>query len=204
MALTRKFLKALGIDDEKMDEIISAHTETVEALKQQRDDAQKEAAKLTALTKERDDLKNQVETLTKAGGDAAKVQADFDAYKKQVESREQEAKTVADVQDICKTAGVTRDSFLRLVSSSFDRSKIERDKDGNITNRDKLLEYVKSDFADCVASTAPAGVPPTNPPAPSGKPKTREDVYKKDDKGRYVYDSAQRQQALAEIMATET
>ena len=33
MALTRKCLSALGIEAEKIDEIISAHTETVDGLK---------------------------------------------------------------------------------------------------------------------------------------------------------------------------
>ncbi len=33
MALTRKFLAALGIEDDKVDEIIQAHTETVNGLK---------------------------------------------------------------------------------------------------------------------------------------------------------------------------
>ena len=37
MSLTRKFLSALGIEDDKVDEIISAHTDTVNALKEQRD-----------------------------------------------------------------------------------------------------------------------------------------------------------------------
>ena len=37
MALTRKFLSALGIEEAKIDEIISAHADTVNALKEQRD-----------------------------------------------------------------------------------------------------------------------------------------------------------------------
>ena len=32
MALTRKFLTAMGIEDDKIDEIITAHSETVNAL----------------------------------------------------------------------------------------------------------------------------------------------------------------------------
>ena len=36
MALTRKFLSALGIEEAKIDEIISAHADTVNALKEQR------------------------------------------------------------------------------------------------------------------------------------------------------------------------
>ena len=38
MALTRKFLAALGIEAEKVDEIITAHAETVDALKAERDE----------------------------------------------------------------------------------------------------------------------------------------------------------------------
>ena len=41
MALTRKMLRAMGIEDEKADEIIEAHAETVDALKQQIADAGK-------------------------------------------------------------------------------------------------------------------------------------------------------------------
>ena len=35
MALTRKLLRSLGIDDEKIETIIDAHGETVEALKKE-------------------------------------------------------------------------------------------------------------------------------------------------------------------------
>ena len=38
MALTRRMLKALGIEDEKAEEIISAHIESTDALKAQRDE----------------------------------------------------------------------------------------------------------------------------------------------------------------------
>ena len=41
MALTRKFLKALGIEDDKVDEIITAHSDTVNALEDGRADADK-------------------------------------------------------------------------------------------------------------------------------------------------------------------
>ena len=37
MSLTRKMLKAMGIEEEKIDQIIEAHSETVDALKKDRD-----------------------------------------------------------------------------------------------------------------------------------------------------------------------
>ena len=40
MALTRKMLKAIGIGDEIIDQIIEAHTETVDALRQYKTDAE--------------------------------------------------------------------------------------------------------------------------------------------------------------------
>ncbi len=36
MAMTHKFLKALGIEDDKAEEIIAAHLETVNAIKAER------------------------------------------------------------------------------------------------------------------------------------------------------------------------
>ena len=37
MALTRKMLKAMGIEEDKIDQIIEAHSETVDALKDERE-----------------------------------------------------------------------------------------------------------------------------------------------------------------------
>ena len=57
MALTRKFLSALGIEEAKIDEIISAHADTVNALKEQRDGYKADADKLPAVQQALDDLK---------------------------------------------------------------------------------------------------------------------------------------------------
>ena len=61
MALTRKFLKALGIDEDKIDEIISAHGETVTALKDEIEKAKQSAEDSAAIAKERDSYLQRVE-----------------------------------------------------------------------------------------------------------------------------------------------
>ena len=48
MAFTRKFLSALGIEADKVDQIIDAHTEVTDALKSERDKYKADAEKLTA------------------------------------------------------------------------------------------------------------------------------------------------------------
>ena len=57
MSLTRKMLKAMGIEEEKIDQIIEAHSETVDSLKADRDTYKEDAEKLKTVQKELDDLK---------------------------------------------------------------------------------------------------------------------------------------------------
>ena len=52
MALTRKMLKAMGLEDEKIDQIIEAHTETVDGLKESLEKAQAAAKALPGVQKE--------------------------------------------------------------------------------------------------------------------------------------------------------
>ena len=59
-------------------------------------------------------------------------------------------------------------------------------------------------YKGLISTTRTEGANPANPPANTGGAKSREDIYKKDDKGRYVMSTAERQQALAELMASET
>ena len=60
MALTRKFLKAMGIEDEKIDQIIEAHTETVSGLKDSLDKAEADAKALPDIQKELDAAKAEI------------------------------------------------------------------------------------------------------------------------------------------------
>ena len=58
MALTRKSLKAMGLTDEQVDSIVEMHTETIDALKKERDDLREKAGQYDTVKKELDDLKN--------------------------------------------------------------------------------------------------------------------------------------------------
>ena len=57
MALTRKMLKAMGIEDEKIDQIIEEHVESVDGLKAERDRYKAAAKDAEALSAELDALK---------------------------------------------------------------------------------------------------------------------------------------------------
>ena len=80
MSLTRKMLKAMGIEDEKIDQIIEAHTETVDALKEQRDGYKADADKLPDVQKKLGETEKQLEA---NGKDSYKVK--YDALKEDFE-----------------------------------------------------------------------------------------------------------------------
>ena len=58
MALTRPFLKGMGLTEEQVSAIIEAHTETIDGLKSDRDKYKSDAAKLVDVQKELDGYKN--------------------------------------------------------------------------------------------------------------------------------------------------
>ena len=51
MGFTRKFLSAMGIEADKVDEIINAHIEVIDGLKEERDNFKKDAEKIADVQK---------------------------------------------------------------------------------------------------------------------------------------------------------
>ena len=60
MALTRKALKAMGLTDEQVDSVVEMHTETVDAIKEQRDGYKADADKLAEAQAELETLKKTI------------------------------------------------------------------------------------------------------------------------------------------------
>lgn len=172
--------------------LIALHLGVVDPLKDQLQTYKTDAEKLPAVQKELDDLK------AGDGDYKAKYEAEVKAhkeYRQQVEGEKENARNEADVLAVCKEAGIARESALRLIAKDFDRSKIKRDKDGNITNREKLLEMVKADYADFVGTPGNQGTPPTTPPTGgAGTGKTKEEILA-------IKDPAQRQAEMAKNLS---
>lgn len=167
MALTRKFLKAMGIEEEKIDQIIEEHTATVDVLKQERDGFKSDAAKLPTVQKELNDLK------AAAGGeDTYKVKYDaikeeFEQYKTDVTAKENKAKKTAAYKQALVDAGVSAkriDAVLRV--SKLD--DIEIDDAGKIKDYDTKIEAIKSEWADFIEVGAQKGANTNTPPNNAG------------------------------------
>ena len=86
MALSRKKLVALGIESEKIDEIIEAHVETVNALKAELDEAKGNSDALAKVTKERDKYKAELDELKESVSDNEAYKAKYDELKDEYDS----------------------------------------------------------------------------------------------------------------------
>ena len=192
MAFTRKMLKAMGIEDEKIDQIIDAHSETVDALKADRDAYKEDAAKLAAVQKELDELKAKGDDGYKAKYEAEK--AAHDALKADIAAKEtKKAKTNA-YRELLKGANIDEKriaTILRAEAPTID--KIELDADGKIKNAEQYTESIKSDWADFIVTQSAKGANTATPPANGGAAttKTKEDILK-------IKDAGERQKAIAE------
>ena len=192
MAFTRKMLKAMGIEEEKIDQIIDAHSETVDALKADRDAYKEDAAKLAAVQKELDALKAKGDDGYKAKYEAEK--AAHDALKADIAAKEtKKAKTDA-YRELLKGANIDEKriaTILRAEAPTID--KIELDADGKIKNAEQYTESIKSDWADFIVTQSAKGANTATPPANGGTAttKTKEDILK-------IKDAGERQKAIAE------
>lgn len=204
MALTRKMLKAMGIEDDKIDQIIEAHTETVDGLKA---DLSKYRADAEALPDIQKQLEKAQADLEAGKKDSWKIKYDaikeeFDGYKNEQIKKETHAAKEKAYRDLLKQAGVS-EKRLESVLRVSDVDGVELDDKGGVKDAEKLTENIKSEWADFIVTTEIRGANTANPPAnnPSGS-MTKADIYKKDDHGRYVMSASERQKALMENQIT--
>ena len=179
MALTRRSLKAMGIEDEKIDEIIAAHAETVDALKEQRDNYKAQADELAEVQQKLDEAN---ETIKANGSDAWKVKYDaikeeYENYKSDISAKETTRAKQAAYREVLKAAGVSDkriDSIIRV----SDIDSVELDESGKIKEAEKLTESIKNEWADFIVSTNTKGADTATPPTNSKKSFSREDIDK--------------------------
>lgn len=190
--LTRKFLTALGIEDENVqDQIISAHTEATDALKEQRDGYKADAEKLPEVQKELDTLKEQSGDKAQAKYD--KLKKEFDDYKEEQQKKETMSKKKSAYKGLLKEAGISANRIDAVLKVS-DVDGLEFNEDGEVKDSDKLIENIKKEWAEFIVKSTEKGAQVGNPPANGGKALSREEILK-------IKDTSERQKAIAENLS---
>lgn len=173
MALSRKFLQAMGIESDKIDEIISAHTETVNALKEERDGFKENAEKFESVQKELDKANRKLKEFEdNEGQDKWKVKYDalkdeYNEYKTGVDAEKTKQKKSDAYKALLKEVGVA-DKRIDAVLKVTDLKDIEFDEEGKLKDLDKLKDSIKSEWSDFIAKKEEQGASTSTPPAGAG------------------------------------
>lgn len=195
MAVTRKFLEAMGLEDAKINAIIEEHDKTVNGLKELRDKYKADADKLPEVQKKLDeatanngdDWKSKYDTLKKT----------FDDYKAETANRDKLAKTKAAYTKLLEQSNVDPkriDAIIRI--TDFADKKL--DADGNLENAEELKKSIATEWSAFIQTAGTKGTTVETPPDnKGGATLTRAEIYAKDEHGRYKMSTAERQKALA-------
>lgn len=198
MALTRKFLAALGIEADKVDEIINAHAETVDALKEERDGYKKKAEEYSADHDKVASLEKEVETLKDSNKDSYKVKyeaikEEFADFKKGVESEKTRNEKASAFKNLLKEIGIA-DKRIDSVVKISDIDGLKLDKDGKLEGVDELKKSLADEWADFIEKTGTQGANTATPPASTGgNVKTKEEIFK-------IKDTTERQNAWKDYL----
>lgn len=161
MALTRKLLEGMGIEEKAIESIIEAHSETVTGLKADRDKYREQAEKVP-------DLQRQLEEAKAASDDGEWEQKyneehqAFEDYKAQVATERADAEKAQAYRGMLMAAGIDPkriDAIMRVT----DLSEVEME-DGKLKEAGKLEEAAKEEWADFVLKQVTKGSNPATPP----------------------------------------
>lgn len=187
MSISRKMLKGMSLTDEQIETIIEAHTETVDALKDERDKYKADAEKLPRVEKELAEFKEN-------GGD---YEEKYNALKKEFESYKSEQSAIAEkaakesaYKEMLKNAGISEKRIASIMRVT-NLSDIKLDKDGKLKDYDKLVDSVKSEWSDFIETKTEKGADTKNPPDGSSTKMTKDEILK-------IKDTSERQKAIAE------
>ena len=144
MALTRSFLKGMGLTDEQVGAIIEAHTETTDALKEQRDSYKKSADKLAGVQKELDDLK------ANKGNDDWEDKYNtehkaFEDYKSEIKAKEVNESKSKLYKELLKTTGVG-EKYIDTIMNVTDLAKLNIEE-GKLKDSETLTNGIKEKYS---------------------------------------------------------
>ena len=170
MALTRKLLRSMGIEDDKIDQIIEAHSETVNALKDERDRYREAAEALPGVQKELDELKGKPDDGFKEKYE--KEHADFEAFKERTARDASEREKRALYRKLLQEAGVDP-KRLDAVMRVADLSGVVVEG-GKIKDADEIAEAVRKEWSDFIVQTGTKPAKVDDPPAGGDDPAKKE------------------------------
>lgn len=167
MSLTRKYLKEIGIESEKIDLIIEAHTDTLDSIKAERDELKAKAERVDSLIAENESLKSATASESEWKNKFDSLNSEFEAYKQEQNEKDLKIAKESEYKKLLKEAGVSEsriDTILRVT----DLNAIEMNE-GAIKDADSVKESIKSEWKDFIVSTDMNGAKVEHPSGNDGQ-----------------------------------
>ena len=176
MALTRKFLTALGIEQDKVEEIIAAHTEVTDGLTAKRDSLEAEVKKYKAEAERLAEVEKELKDLKASGSDETpfkteyeKIKTEYEKFKNDVKAEKDKAHKTDEYKKILSDAGVSEKRLAGILKLSGEQiDKLEFDEEGKVKDADKLKASIKDEWADFIEKQEQKGAVTATPPATIG------------------------------------
>lgn len=186
MALTRPFLKAMGLSEEQVQSIIEEHVAVTDKLKAERDSYKEQAGKAADLQKQLDGFNGGEDWKTKFD----KEHEAFEDFKKQTAAEAATAKVKAAYRKLLSDEGIS-EKRLDAILKVTDLSKLKLDKDGNLENVSELKKAINDEWSEFKTTVTERGAQVDKPPQTGKAKMTKEEIFA-------IKDTSQRQQAIAE------
>ena len=182
LALTRRFLTSMGIEPEKVDQIIEAHAETVDGLKSQADEikgelekARQEAEKVQALEKQVEDMKASDpseewkakyaelnDQYTALKGEHESLESEHEAFKASVEADKAKAEKLSLYRALLRDIGLDEKRVEKAsLLKNLDELTVE---DGKLVGYEELKEAEAEEWAAFIPQTNVQGAQVPTPP----------------------------------------
>lgn len=197
----KEILSKAGVSAENMDtaieEIITGHNATVDALKDDIADLKANSqnytdikTKFDAQSTELKNVKRQLAETEDYKGKYETVKADYDNYKSDVDGKEKKAQLDTVLRKALINRGYSEKGADMVVKHG--NYKFEVDKDNNIKDADKLFDGVDNEWGMFKGTTHVEGAKTATPPQNTGgKSITKEEIMN-------IKNTAERQKKIAE------
>lgn len=194
MAVTRSFLKGMGLTDEQVSAIIEEHSNTVKGLTEVRDRYKADAEKLADVQAELDSIKGGEDWKSKYND----LQKTFDDYKAEVQNEKTVSRVKKAFAKLLKNCGVD-EKRIDAIERITDYSGMQLEENGeDLKDAQKISDGIKKEWSAFIPTNIVKGANVEQPITKEPNKMTRAEIYAKDDKGHYKLSTAERQKALVE------
>ena len=174
MALTKKMLLAMEISEEKADQIIEAHTDSLKALREERDGLKAKVDESKDAAQKLEQMKKDLVKAQAKADDADEMRTKYDDLKKQyddfktdVSNKETTAKKEKAYRKALKAAGISEKRHDAIIKVT-DLSKVELDDNGDVKDEKAVVTGIQTEWADFVVTEDVKGADTPAPPSNNG------------------------------------